>query len=190
MMLLQKFKATKKLKGKVAARKEIEKLFIFLQRTNLYISRHVAESVLSFCGKENAKFSFIYSTNNDFAGKCKNCGGQLPKYNLSDKDRLQLVEILTKFGLTETDIHQNTNPEEFKRFLKFLDKNSDFDLVVDGPNVSYKPVPAHMKTNTFIQGRNLYQTVQHFSDLNWKILVIHKGELKRNPFYSDLCDLE
>ena len=128
MMLLQKFKATKKLKGKVAARKEIEKLFTFLQRTNLYISRHVAESVLSFCGKENAKFSFIYSTNNDFAGKCKNCGGQLPKYNPSDKDRLQLVEILTKFGLTETDIHQNTNPEEFKRFLKFLDNNNDFDL--------------------------------------------------------------
>ena len=188
MLLLKKCEAVKKTKGKVAAKKEIEKIFSFLQRTKLYISKHVAENVLSFLGRESAKFSFIYSTNNDFGGKCKNCGGQLSKYILSDQDRFQLAKVITKFGLTQTDIHQNTNPAEFARFLKFLESNSRFDLVVDGPNVSYKHIP--FKTNAYIQGRNLFQTVKYFSDLNWKVLVIHKSQWKRNPLYLDLCDLE
>ena len=167
----------------------MEKFFTLLHRTNLYISKHVAENVVNFLGRDSAKFSFIFSTNNDFSGKCKHCGGQLSKYNLSEQDRIQLMKVISKFGLTQTDIHQNSNPKEFMRFLKFLDDNCGFDLVVDGPNVTYKRVPVRFKTNSYIQGRNLFQTVKYFSDLNWKVLVIHKG-IKRNPLFLDLHGLK
>ena len=65
-----------------------------------------------------------------------------------------------------------------------------FDLVVDGANVNYKQYGVHLHNQTFLRDRNLYQTVKYFDDLQWKVLVIHKGEFRReNKFYTDIINL-
>ena len=42
--------------------------------------------------------------------------------------------------LSRSVIYLKTSPLELQKFLTFLNKNEPFDLVVDQPNVSFKPL--------------------------------------------------
>ena len=170
---------------------EILRLFQFLEKTELFISRNVAEELCDFLGKDVAKLTYVFSNNNDYSGKCRNCGGSLKKYRLSVEDRENMLETIYNFAFESTEILNNSNPDEFRRFQKLLQAHKDtkFDLVVDGPNVNYKEPPAKFKRNLDVMTRNLFQTVEYFADLGWKILVIHKNEFKKSPFLRKIQEL-
>ena len=170
---------------------EILKLFQFLEKTELFISRNVAEELCDFLGKDVAKLTYVFSNNNDYSGKCRNCGGSLKKYRLIEEDRENMLETIYNFAFESKEILNNSNPDEFRRFQKLLQAHKDtkFDLVVDGPNVNYKEPPAKFKRNLDLMTRNLFQTVEYFADLGWKILVIHKNEFKKSPFLRKIQEL-
>ena len=167
------------------------KLFQFLEQTELFISRNVAEEWVDFFGKDAAKLTHVFSNNNDYSGKCRNCGGSLKKYRLSEDDREKMLETIYKFAFDSTEILNHSNPDEFRRFQKLLQAHKDikFDLVVDGPNVNYKEPPVKFKRNLDLMTRNLFQTVEYFAELGWKILVIHKNEFRKSPYLRKIQEL-
>ena len=168
------------------------KLFQYLEKTELFLSRNVSEELIDFLGKETAKLTYVFSNNNDYSGKCRNCGGTLRKYRLSEEDREKMLETIYNFAFDSKEVLNNSNPDEFRRFKKLLGYHEDtkFDLVVDGPNVNYKELPsAKFKRNLDLLSRNLFQTVEHFADLGWKILVIHKKEFRKSLYLRKLQEL-
>ena len=168
------------------------KLFQYLEKTELFISRNVAEELSDFLGKETAKVTYVFSNNNDYSGKCRNCGGTLRKYRLSEDDREKMLRTIHNVAFDSKEVLNNSNPDEFRRFKKLLGWHEDtkFDLVVDGPNVNYKELPsAKFKRNLDLLSRNLFQTVEHFSDLGWKILVIHKNGFRKSPYLRKIQEL-
>ena len=142
-------------------------------------------------GTDTAKLSYVFSNNNDYTGKCRKCGGTLRKYRLSEEDREKMLNTIFNFAFKSNEILNNSSPEEFRRFEKLLDAHKDtkFDLVVDGPNVNYKELPVKYKRSKDLLNRNLFQTLQHFADLGWNILVIHKKELRKSSYFRDIQDL-
>ena len=80
-------------KGVSEAKRELQKLFKYLEETELYISRYIAEEIQRYLGRGEVEVSFVFSTNNDYAGKCRNCGGELAKYKLKEEDRMRLIKV-------------------------------------------------------------------------------------------------
>ena len=173
------------------ARQEIVKLFQYLEKTELFISRNVADELREFLGKETAKLTYVFSNNNDYSGKCRNCGGTLKKYRLSEEDRKKMLQTIHSFAFDSTEILNNSNPDEFRRFVKLLEahKETKFDLVVDGLNVNYKELPARFQRNIHLMNRSLFQTLEYFADLGWKVLVIHRHVFRKSPYFKDLQEL-
>ena len=185
----------------VEATKEIEKLFNFLKESDLFISEQTALNISRFLKDigGSAKTTTIKTNSKVFLpfgneSKCPSCGGLLEKYNLSEEERRNLIDVLLRHVLATTRVFSKADPEEIKRKLKYLDENKNFDLVVDGANVNYlnnKRTPDTIETNSYLKDRNLYQVIKQFSKEGRKVLIIHKKEIKKiNHFYKQICDLE
>ncbi|KAI3383889.1 hypothetical protein SNEBB_008840 [Seison nebaliae] len=82
-------------------------------------------------------------------GKLKGINDKISNLNeLSKNDYDELVKLLQKRVLIDTDIYQRTSPGELKDFQKFLEDNSsNYDCVVDGLNLAYtrKSKNSHQK---------------------------------------------
>ena len=173
--------------GEQVAYSELEKLFLILQRSELFISRRLATELINYDRSRHSNTK-IFSINNDFSSKCQHCGEVLNKYLMADQTRQNMMEIIMNFVLRKNDIYQKTSPLELQKFLGFLNKNKPFDLVVDQPNVSFKPI-GQRHSNMFNQSRNLYETVKHFSDLGWNTLLVCRPEIKRFHHFRKLSGL-
>ena len=166
----------------------MEKFYLLLQRKELYISSRLAQELTSYYTDKEAKISKVFSINNDFSSKCQNCGGSLLRYKIDDESRERIMKILIDFVIKKKDVFLKTSPLELQKFLNFLKKADPFDLVVDQPNVSYKPLNQKLYNN-FNKSRNLYDSVKHFSDLGWNTLLICRPEVRKFPHYRSLFDL-
>merc|ERR1719186_751600 len=97
------------------------------------------------------------------------CRTVLGRREITQQKLDMLQEALVDFVIEKEDIYQNTNPQEFDKFLKLLNtekKLSPFDIVIDGLNVTYAVSPQHLQ--------HLHDTVKHFSDKGCKVMVIHR----------------
>lgn len=109
--------------------------------------------------------------------ECGNCGQVLDRQKLTTQQIDLLREAVTEIVIKKTDIYQSTNPKELTKFQGFLESlNKPFDVIIDGPNVSFASVPAHLRSFRN-QSKNLYDVVKKFYDLGWKVLVVHKPNL-------------
>ena len=178
---------TRREKGEVAAQEAMERFYLLLQRKELFISRRLANELTSYT--REAKISKVFTINNDLSSKCLNCGGYLNKYKIDNASREKIMKILIDFVIKKKDVYLKTSPLELQKFLAFLNKNNPFDLVVDQPNVSFKPMNGK-HSNFFNQSRNLYESVKHFSDLGWNTLLVCRPEVRRFPHYRSLCSLQ
>ena len=126
-----------------------------------------------------------------------NTSGAIPVIVITGGSFATLIKVFRDFALHNVVVHQNSNPLEVKKFILFMEQcrkqSIKYDLIVDGPNVNFKAFPSKIKLNrqeaNKLQGRNLYQTVKYFHDLDWKILIIHKGHFKSTQAYRDLSEL-
>ena len=179
-------KMTRREKGTAAAQEAMEKFYVLLQRKQLFISRRLATELTKYT--REAKISKVFSINNDLSSKCQNCGDSLNKYKIDDDSREKIMKILIDFMIKKNDVYLKTSPLELQKFLTFLNKNEPFDLVVDQPNVSFKPFSGK-HSNFFNQSRNLFDSVKHFSDLGWNTLLVCRPEVRRFPHYRSLSSL-
>ena len=109
--------------------------------------------------------------------ECGNCGQLLDRQKLTTQQINLLREAVTEIVIKKADIYQSTNPKELAKFLGFLEtRNRPFDVIIDGPNVSFTNVPANLRSFRN-QSKNLYDVVKKFYDLGWKVLVVHKPTL-------------
>ena len=175
-------------KGQLLADAEMKKFFNLLKRSELYISKKVGTKICNYYGEGEAKIAKVFSINNDFSSKCQHCGFVLDKFLVDDDDRARIMQILIDFVIKKHDIYLKSSPVEFEKFRSFLDDKGQFDLVVDQPNVSFKPLPPR-HSNLFNQSRNLYESVKHFTDLGWSTLLICRPEVRRFPHYRQLVAL-
>ena len=188
MVWIDYCKIIRRRKGNEEAQEAMERFYLLLQRKELYISYRFARELNSYYTSNEAKQTKILSINNDFSSKCQNCGGVLSKYKIDTESRERIMKILIDFVIKKKDVYLKTSPLELQKFLNFLNKTDPFDLVVDQPNVSYKPLNQKL-SNRFNKSRNLYDSVKHFSDLGWNILLVCRPEVRRSPHYKKLFDL-
>ena len=189
LIWLDHCKKIRKRKGKLLAEAVIERFFLLLQKSELYISRKLAAEISDFYGDGRAKITRVFSINNDFSSKCQHCGEVLQKYLLDEETRKKIMQILMDFVTKKHDIYFKTNPLELQHFMSFLSKTDPFDLVVDQPNVSYKPLNKNFLNNNLNKSRNLYETVKHFSDLGWKTLLVCRPEVKKFHHFKKINSL-
>ena len=188
MVWIDYCKKMRKARGPILADAEMTKLFDLLRRSELFISRNVATQICNYYGEGKAKVARVLSINNDFSSKCQHCGSVLKKFRIEDDVRTRIMEILVNFVIKKHDIYLKSSPVEFEKFMSFLKAEGPFDLVVDQPNVSYKPLPQR-HSNPFNFSRNLYETVQHFDDLGWKTLLVCRPEVRKFHHYRRLDSL-
>ena len=104
----------------MAKRKDfLHKFFSYLQETELFISKYIAKELKSLADDDKSRVTDTFSTNNDYAGKCRNCGVNLEKFTISEDEQRILVETVKK-ALFDEDINRNTDKEEFDKFINFL----------------------------------------------------------------------
>lgn len=72
-----------------------------------------------------------------FSGQCENCNSKLKKLELNDAEFAELKEVFFNNAIVGKDVFIKTNPEEIKKFQKFVANMKKYDVVLDGLNVAY-----------------------------------------------------
>lgn len=72
-----------------------------------------------------------------FSGQCENCNTKLKKLELNDAEFAELKEVFFNNAIVGKDVFIKTNPEEIKRFQRFVANMGQYDVVLDGLNVAY-----------------------------------------------------
>ena len=67
---------------------------------------------------------------------CQNCKQKLSQLSLSDDEYEYLLKA-TKEQLIFTKMYYVTVPEEIQSYIKFIDKNKPYDIILDGLNFMY-----------------------------------------------------
>lgn len=84
-----------------------------------------------------------------FSGVCKYCQSNLEPAHVSKEDYEELKAAFLNPVLIGKDIFQKTKPEEFNKFLRFLEKAAPFDVVLDGLNIAFKNKKHKISSATF-----------------------------------------
>lgn len=74
---------------------------------------------------------------------CTGCNNYLKKFRLTDEEFAELKNTLFKNVIIGKDIFSKTDPKEVGRFKEFVDKQEEFDVVLDGLNVAYSAGTGH-----------------------------------------------
>ncbi|XP_077118995.1 mitochondrial ribonuclease P catalytic subunit isoform X2 [Ranitomeya variabilis] len=71
------------------------------------------------------------------AGHCQACKEQLESIHLTPEEYNTLKKAVINIVIKGEDTFRKTTPEELQAFLKFVDSQPPYDIVVDGLNIAY-----------------------------------------------------
>lgn len=70
-------------------------------------------------------------------GFCQSCSEHLKKVEFNEEEFKKLSKSFLEDVMMRNDVFLKTNPEELKKFMKFVDISLPFDCVIDGLNVAF-----------------------------------------------------
>lgn len=91
----------------------------------------------------------IYSLFLFLSGTCKYCQSDLEPAWVSPEDYEELKTAFLNPVLIGKNIFLKTKPEEFNKFLTFLEKAAPFDVVLDGLNIAFKNKKHKISSRSF-----------------------------------------
>lgn len=109
-----------------------------------------------------------------FSGKCAGCKSKLGEIYVTDQEYDDIKKAFYSKVLVGKSIFIKSSPTEIKTFLKFVERNAPFDIVVDGLNVAYS-IPNNCKSSILVS------VVKKFADENKKIVVIGRKHMLKWP---------
>ncbi|ESO85374.1 hypothetical protein LOTGIDRAFT_154869, partial [Lottia gigantea] len=110
-----------------------------------------------------------------FKQYCISCGHKLPAVSITEAEMEGLNDQILNKLILKSDVYLNTNPDEVKRFLKMVETEGPFDVVLDGCNVGIGNC----------RGGTILLAVEYFKkEKAKKILVIGRDHMKNWKFMN------
>ena len=184
---------------KKAAYNDMEMLFRLLQSKEIWLTKDAAELIVDFYGHyKGAKIVRLFQSDSlaDFSKYCNCCEAPLVQFEIADKSIMKLR------GIVERVIEKyESKPEIVKKIHDVTNEQGPFDLVIDAGNVRYtnrnrygeewRNMPMHERKKAYQEfDRNLFQVVEQFSKVGWKVLIIGKGDLHLSHLFVAMQNLE
>lgn len=117
---------------------ETEKIMNFISDSRLMLSEDIMEDFRKIF---NSNQSPCNVTRISRVGKCSSCSNVLPSAQLNDKEFAKLSKNFLSDVMVRRDVFLKSNPDEMKRFEKFVEKSLPFDCVIDGLNSAFSHGP-------------------------------------------------
>ena len=168
------------------------KLVEYLGHRGLLVNEAVEEAFVQLCQGDQRNFSAKRATISQ-QGHCSSCGTLLPSYWKEGKEFNLLHKEVLEAVLHGKDIYQSTYPKELEEFLKMVDAEGPFDVVIDGLNMAFSSTPGRYKD---IQSRGqpgrleslqVLNVVDYFCDAGLRVLVVTRTRAKFYKDYSKIC---
>ncbi|KAJ0176192.1 hypothetical protein K1T71_008366 [Dendrolimus kikuchii] len=108
-------------------------------------------------------------------GQCMSCKNTLDLLSLSKDEFNSLKEVIQDKLIVGSDLFLKTSPTELRTFLKFIEHNAPFDVVLDGLNIAYAAnnVPGIEKVTV------LNNVVDYFRSRNKKVLLLSRKHMRQ-----------
>ncbi|XP_017783153.1 PREDICTED: mitochondrial ribonuclease P protein 3 isoform X2 [Nicrophorus vespilloides] len=149
----------------------LEKLFEFLGDNDLICDWELIQNLRKYF--QETKFVKITQK-----GLCTGCKKVIPRIDLSDEEFDVLKSKIFERVIVGKDVFRNTSPSELQLFQKMMNKNINYDVVIDGLNVAYS---AGTKTSAFVNAHLLSSVVRYYIEQNKKVLVLGRTHMERWP---------
>jgi len=166
------------------AKKEMIEFFKYLEMSEMFIDKKVALSLMNFYQSEKASITSLYISETNYNKTCANCRGSLNRYKMTQEELRQLSN-----AVKELILRKHSALFDLDRLKVLVEEDGPFDIVIDGANI-------HFRRNTrgqcgfFEISRNLFQVNKYFSDLGWKVLLIHKQDFFKTHHHSQINRLK
>ncbi|KAK9309078.1 hypothetical protein QLX08_001056 [Tetragonisca angustula] len=156
------------LKEKNTFNNKVEKLFSLWNEYAIKPTENIVHEYMNACIEQG----WSVNTTKIFSLICQNCKQKLSQLSLSDDEYEYLLKA-TKEHLIFTKMYYVTVPEEIQSYIKFIDKNKPYDIILDGLNFMYfSKYNSHLETK-FID------MFKSFKSQNKKILIIGRKHIKK-----------
>ncbi|KAI5723155.1 hypothetical protein M8J76_002137 [Diaphorina citri] len=160
----------------IKTRSKLDEFLQYLRDNDIVISKPVADLVVNQCHRYNL-YKVSHTSVHVKSHQCFHCGFTLDPLTLDPADFDQLKAAFLDRALVGGDIFEKTTPQEFDKFLAFLNQTTPYDIVMDGLNVSHVGGPQY-------QSETLHKVIQHFLDLNQRILVLGRLHMLKWPKHT------
>lgn len=117
---------------------ETEKMMNFISDSRLMLSEDIIEDFRKIFNKNELTCNTTRISRN---GNCSSCSQVLPSAQLNDKEFAKLSKNFLSDVMVRRDVFLKSNPDEMKRFVKFVEKSLPFDCVIDGLNAAFSHGP-------------------------------------------------
>lgn len=155
-----------------------EQFFKFCASSGYSLRKSVVDAITAKYGRKLSKANALRKN-----GVCRTCGEQLNELELSQEECDALKNGLFNLIWDKQDVYSSTTPREFNSVYKAI-KKIDYDFVVDGLNVGLARMPKVKRKTVEMQSFTLYKTLVEICKRDYKVLLIHRPEIKRFPHYT------
>ncbi|XP_043521457.1 mitochondrial ribonuclease P catalytic subunit isoform X1 [Frieseomelitta varia] len=156
------------LKEKNTFNNKVEKLFSLWNEYAIKPTENIVQEYMNACIEQG----WSVNATKIFSLICQNCKQKLSQLSLSDDEYEYLLKA-TKEQLIFTNMYYVTVPKEIQSYMKFIDKNKPYDIILDGLNFMYfAKYNNHLETK-FI---NMFKSLK---SQNKKILIIGRKHIKK-----------
>ncbi|CAD1480357.1 unnamed protein product [Heterotrigona itama] len=156
------------LKEKNTFNNKVEKLFSLWNKYAIKPTENIVQEYMNACIEQG----WSVNTTKIFRLLCQNCKQKLSQLNLSNEEYEYLLKA-TKEQLIFTKMYYVTIPEEIQSYMKFIDKNKPYDIILDGLNFMY-----HIKYNNQLETKFM-KMFKSLKRQNKKILIIGRKHMKK-----------
>ncbi|BFZ12167.1 hypothetical protein BsWGS_15206 [Bradybaena similaris] len=117
----------------------LEAVMNFMRRHSLLMKRTELEQVASAFHRYQpnqwmANYGFIHHR----TGRCTVCGHQMKKLEIDSNDFQSIQSTFLDQVIIGSNVFFKSSPKEVNSFIRFVEKNGPFDVVIDGLNVIYR----------------------------------------------------
>lgn len=153
----------------------IEELFALWNKYGIKPTLRVALEVSNACNK----YGWSAEPTRISRSVCVTCKQKLAEdQDLTDEEYERLRKVTMK-RLISDGMYYVTNPEEIKRYVKFIDERKPYDVIIDGLNMFYTSRSGALA---------LQNTVRYYNKLGKKILIIARYHMKKMLDRSGITD--
>eukprot|EP00095_Tigriopus_kingsejongensis_P010218 maker-scaffold78_size404448-snap-gene-3.26 protein:Tk10218 transcript:maker-scaffold78_size404448-snap-gene-3.26-mRNA-1 annotation:"mitochondrial ribonuclease p protein 3" len=151
---------------------KIEQLFEVMAKQDYFLPEPIVKALENFYSQQTAYTMRMVNVNH--RGYCAFSKETLPEFVLSPDEFERFQErVVSKILIN---------------FQRFLDKSFDYNVVLDGLNISLTSVPGGNISNKSQQSRELFKVVKCCLQKGLKPLTIHRPIVKKYPCYDYLLE--